>query len=75
MALARSGQGEEAMQIEKDHILINGEVPDSAMRVTLGMAYYVNGKKKEAREEWDAAKNGTNQEARTLATEFEEKYP
>src|SRR2546421_9525861 len=48
MALAVSGKGEEALQIEKEHVIINGKLANASELVTLGMVYYSVGRKEDA---------------------------
>lgn len=75
MALALSGKGNEALQIETEHVFANGAVTNNAERVTLGMAYYASGRKQDAREQWKRVKRGSDVQARKLAIQLEAKYP
>ena len=75
MALASSGYSEEALQIETEHVMINGYVANNAQRVTLGMVYYAAGRKQEAYNQWEIARTGSQKQAQILAREFEAKYP
>jgi len=75
MALALSGQSQEAMQIETEHVMINGQVANNSERVTLGAVYYSAGRKEEAHAQWEIARKGSEPQAQKLATEFEAKYP
>jgi len=74
MALAVSGKGQEAMQIEKAHVMIDGKITKSQF-ITLGMVYYSVGEKDKAYRAWEHAKESTNEATRRLAGEFEAKYP
>ena len=75
MALALSGKSKEAMNIETEHVMVNGSVGTVPERVTLGMVYYASGSKVEARDQWEIARKSTNIQARKLAEDFEAKYP
>ena len=75
MALALSGQGREALQIESDHVLVNGNVANDSQRVTLGMVYYSVGQKTDAHKEWEIARTSPDSSASRLAAEFESKHP
>ncbi len=75
MALALSGQGDEALATEENHVMANGSVANDAERVTLGMVYYAVGRKEEAHRQWETARTGSDTEARKLALKFEAKYP
>ena len=74
MALALSGQGQEALKIEAEQGMINGEVANDSERVTLGMVYYAVGRKPEAFKQWQTARASTNLQAQKLARKFEAKY-
>jgi Flp pilus assembly protein TadD len=74
MALALSGQGEEAMKVEQDYILVNGEPRNDPERLTLGMVNYANGDKTKAHEEWERARMSADKGTHKLAVEFEAKH-
>jgi Flp pilus assembly protein TadD len=75
MALALSGSGKEAMKVETDHVLVNGEAPDDPQRVTLGMVYYANGDKDKARVQWGDAARSDDRTVRDLALRFVTEHP
>jgi predicted Zn-dependent protease len=75
MALALSGQGKEALQIETEHVMIDGDVTDNSQRATLGMVYYAVGRNQDAYRQWEMARNSSEVPAQKLATELEAKYP
>jgi len=74
MALAVSGQGKEAIQIETEHVMINGEVANDTRHITLGMVYYANGRKQDAHEQWEIARTSSEAPTQKLAKVFEAKY-
>ena len=74
MALARSGQGKEAMQVETDHVIEGGGVANDSERVTLGMVYFASGHQQDANKQWELAATGTDAVAQKLARRFEAQY-
>lgn len=75
MALAVSGQGDEALKIETERVMVNGDVTNDFRRVTLGMVYYSVGRKQDAHSQWETARTSSNPVASNLAKQFEAKYP
>ncbi len=74
MALAISGRGKEALDIETTYVMVNGEVANDAQKVTLGMVYYSVGRTQDARAQWEQVKKGTDETSQKLAQSFETKY-
>jgi tetratricopeptide (TPR) repeat protein len=90
MALALSGSAKEAMKVETEHVLVNGEPAkdsedaedteftedtEGAERITLGMVYYANGEKDKARVQWSNAARSENPTVRDLAQRFVTEHP